>query len=608
MRHFRNTAVLIVALLSVSIIAGCWQKQEQSAPNNSGSVTTAPPVGATAAPVGTADVAPAAGNVISKVAYSSRVYKDRGESHYAIFLIEGDAPTPRRLTSDEAENTRPVWSPDGNRIAYLSKSPAGTEIYVWSATDGTRRRVTPNPLPDVYPQLFLWPADREIYYATQSSGGNNIQVWATDPDAPNARKCADLARGDIFKLERNGGLLCALDPWDGTVSLSADGGNMACLTNGGMKATCAKIDGTPICEIPLAEISGGRVSLGPWSPACDTFIITQEALSGVEGETPPRIYVADVNTRTLRLLAEGTDATWSADGKNVIYISPQTRVPFNELDRGTINVLNTEIRIVPAAGGQYASLTSRPSINETLSVVAKPAPGNAADFGNIRGGAVAAADAGGQNQMAPLPPGAASPELLGEFDAASGFTAFRSEAGGAVKSVVVGSEVPPSGGKNCEVTVYALNGGKYVQTEKRLGKMSEEEAKYESKQASAAGMGTLTAEQERQTVGTGLADGAEIKFSGEADLLHGEGRERIIIYAVRQAERWQTFLAIYGPQGSGWRQEAAVTLLSGAGGQLHVNAGLKDLDGDGRPELFISQIISLAGGWKENLKIFNLPK
>lgn len=166
------------------------------------------------------------------------------------------------------------------------------------------------------------------------------------------------------------------------------------------------------------------------------------------------------------------------------------------------------------------------------------------------------------------------------------------------------------GGKNCEVTVYGLSGGRYVQTEKRMGRMSEEEAKYESKQRLGSGMGILTAEQERQTVGAGLADSAEIKFSGEADIFPGGGRERVIIYVVRQADsKWQTFLAIYGAQGqTGWRQDAAVALLSGAGGQLHVNAGLRDLDGDGRPELYISQTVSLSGGWKESLKIFSLAK
>jgi Tol biopolymer transport system component len=55
--------------------------------------------------------------------------------------------TPRRLTSNEAEDLNPAWSPDGSQIAFLRVSPTGKEILAIPAEGGPERKIAEiNPL------------------------------------------------------------------------------------------------------------------------------------------------------------------------------------------------------------------------------------------------------------------------------------------------------------------------------------------------------------------------------------------------------------------------------------------------------------------------------
>ncbi|RKY24453.1 MAG: hypothetical protein DRP79_07745, partial [Planctomycetota bacterium] len=394
-----------------------------------------------------------------------------------------------------------------------------------------------------------------------------------------------------------------------------DGRYTARLANGGMKVVCTRSDGTVLCEIPLVELAGRPISLGPWSPRADSFIIKQHAVMRFDETLPPKILIADVQTRTVRAIADGVQPAWSADGRYILYTSPAARVPFRDLDRGEINVLHTEIRLVPASGGQPVRLTSKPAICGTPTVFAETAREPVNDFARVGVSppVVSATEGNIESHMAPQPPApaesSAALSLIGEFTSHTGFTAFRpGPAGGGPKAVIVASEKsPPSAGNNCEITVYTLQNGRYVQTEKRVGKMSLEEEKYEKK-FTPDKTRNLTPEEAQATVGGGLADNASVRLAREVDMLPVIGRERLIVYVVQQADRrWQTFLAVYRPEGEGaWKQEISIALHTDSGELPLVNAGLKDVDGDGRDELLISHTITLTGGWRENLKIFKI--
>lgn len=61
-----------------------------------------------------------------------------------IFTVPASGGMARQLTSDKAYDSKPVWSPDGSRIAFRSNREGSDDIYLVNATGGTPRRLTAN--------------------------------------------------------------------------------------------------------------------------------------------------------------------------------------------------------------------------------------------------------------------------------------------------------------------------------------------------------------------------------------------------------------------------------------------------------------------------------
>ena len=62
----------------------------------------------------------------------------------AIWLVDADGGTPRRLTTSDAIDNTPRWSPDGKRIAFTSdrKERGKTQIYLMALSGGEAVRLT----------------------------------------------------------------------------------------------------------------------------------------------------------------------------------------------------------------------------------------------------------------------------------------------------------------------------------------------------------------------------------------------------------------------------------------------------------------------------------
>jgi dipeptidyl aminopeptidase/acylaminoacyl peptidase len=78
------------------------------------------------------------------VAYqSTEIDIDAGTRNTDIWVVASDgAGTPRRLTDHAAADTRPRWSPDGRRLAFVSARDGASQIYVVPAAGGVARKVT----------------------------------------------------------------------------------------------------------------------------------------------------------------------------------------------------------------------------------------------------------------------------------------------------------------------------------------------------------------------------------------------------------------------------------------------------------------------------------
>src|SRR5437667_12516153 len=67
-----------------------------------------------------ADFDPAFSPDGSKIAFVSK-----RDGNYEIYVMEADGTNPRRLTNDPGFDTNPAWSPDGSQIAFNSNRGSG---------------------------------------------------------------------------------------------------------------------------------------------------------------------------------------------------------------------------------------------------------------------------------------------------------------------------------------------------------------------------------------------------------------------------------------------------------------------------------------------------
>ena len=78
--------------------------------------------------------------MVAYVRYSMSIMRDRREGR--LWLVNTDGSSHRKLTSEDRSESSPRWSPDGTRIAFVSGSTEGSEIYIYWVATGQIARLT----------------------------------------------------------------------------------------------------------------------------------------------------------------------------------------------------------------------------------------------------------------------------------------------------------------------------------------------------------------------------------------------------------------------------------------------------------------------------------
>jgi Tol biopolymer transport system component len=91
-----------------------------------------------------------------------------------IFVTGTDGGKLHRLTPETEHCTGPVWSPDGNQIAYTAHTDGDEEIFVMDADGRNRTRLTRSPGKDSHPVFS--PDGTRIAFLSQRSGRSKIFV------------------------------------------------------------------------------------------------------------------------------------------------------------------------------------------------------------------------------------------------------------------------------------------------------------------------------------------------------------------------------------------------------------------------------------------------
>jgi Tol biopolymer transport system component len=261
---------------------------------------------------------PASGRIVFA---SSREW---GGENKDLYVMNMDNSELIRLTDTELDDSMPDWSPDGQRIAFVSWRDRNFEIYVMNSDGSGLTKLTDNPARDYHPcwspdgQRIVFATDRdenfEIYMMNaDGSGKTNI---SNNPAEDRAPEWSPDGKWIAFHSKRSG---------DNEIYL--------------MKPDGSEV--TNLTQNPAAD------SFAAWSPDGKRIVFSSDR----DGDD--EIYVMNADgSNVVRLTHDpGLDGvpTWSPDGNYITFYT----------DRDG----NREVYIMRADGTEQRNLSNDPDID-----------------------------------------------------------------------------------------------------------------------------------------------------------------------------------------------------------------------------------------------------
>jgi Tol biopolymer transport system component len=110
-----------------------------------------------------------------KIAFSRVVAEIHDQE---IYVMNGDGSGQTRLTNNEVPDDYPAWSPDGQKLAFMSARDGNLNVYVMNGDGSGQARVTSNAATEAQP---AWSPDgQKIAFWTNRDGNGEIYVMNAD--------------------------------------------------------------------------------------------------------------------------------------------------------------------------------------------------------------------------------------------------------------------------------------------------------------------------------------------------------------------------------------------------------------------------------------------
>jgi Tol biopolymer transport system component len=99
----------------------------------------------------------------------------RDRTSWDVYVRSADRLTLSRLTNDPAQDSQPIWRPDGSAVVFLSNRVNRWDLYECPATGGPIRRLTKHPRREDSPTLS--PDGTRVAFTNENGRGQaHIQL------------------------------------------------------------------------------------------------------------------------------------------------------------------------------------------------------------------------------------------------------------------------------------------------------------------------------------------------------------------------------------------------------------------------------------------------
>ncbi len=229
----------------------------------------------------------------SIVCVVSRANYDENRFEPELVLIDVATRAQKVLIAKRKNLALPRWSPDGNALAFIAATEAGTaQIFITSANGGEERKLTDAPKGV---EQFAWKSDSK-------------DIAFVAPDAPAERKGGERFN-DAFEVGDNDYLTRESPMPSHLWLISTNGGEARRLTSGAW--TVQK--GTPLSASPISWSPDGKSLL---------FIRTSTPFSG-SNDSETVVEILDLASSEIRQLTAHKNyesfAKYSPDGSRIFY-------------------------------------------------------------------------------------------------------------------------------------------------------------------------------------------------------------------------------------------------------------------------------------------------